>query len=57
MKTIKISIYYPVDKITVPLSYWEFDLQVNILHADISLKRLEPWWRTWPGMRGMWMTP
>ncbi|HOQ76049.1 MAG TPA: 4Fe-4S binding protein [Thermoclostridium sp.] len=42
MKTIKISIYYPVDKITVPLVSTlikEFDLQVNILHADISLNK------------------
>ena len=42
MKTIKISIYYPLNKITVPLVSTlikEFDLQVNILHADISLNK------------------
>lgn len=42
MKTIKISIYYPLDKITVPLVSTlikEYDLQVNILHADISLNK------------------
>lgn len=42
MKTIKISIYYPINKITVPLVSTlikKFDLQVNILHADISLNK------------------
>lgn len=39
MKTIKISIIYPVNHITAPLVSTlvkDFDLEVNILHADIS---------------------
>lgn len=42
MKTIKISLYYPLNTITVPLVSTlikKFDLEVNILHADISLNR------------------
>lgn len=42
MKTIKLSLYYPLNAITVPLVSTlikKFDLEVNILHADISLNR------------------
>lgn len=42
MKTIKISIHYPLTSITVPLVTTlirQFNLEVNILHADISLNK------------------
>ena len=42
MKTIKISLHYPLTAITVPLVTTlirKFDLEVNILHADISLNK------------------
>lgn len=42
MKTIKLSMYFPVGQITMPLTYnlvKRFDLQINILHADIGLTK------------------
>lgn len=39
MSTIKISIIYPVNRITAPLVSTlvrQFDLEISILHADIS---------------------
>lgn len=42
MKTIKVSLFYPLNAITVPLVTTlvkKFDLEINILHADISLNK------------------
>ncbi|NLD45719.1 MAG: 4Fe-4S binding protein [Clostridiaceae bacterium] len=42
MKKIKVSLYYPASEVTKPITYHlikDFDLQVNILHADISLNK------------------
>ncbi|MDD5571552.1 MAG: 4Fe-4S binding protein [Bacteroidales bacterium] len=42
MNKIKICLYFPPNKVTVPLSYHlikNFDLQLNILHADIDLAK------------------
>lgn len=42
MKTIKISLYYPLTAITIPLVTTlikKFNLEVNILHANISLNK------------------
>ncbi|MCX7774140.1 MAG: 4Fe-4S binding protein [Clostridia bacterium] len=42
MKTIKISLHYPLNSITVPLVSTlirKFNVEVNILHADISLNK------------------
>lgn len=42
MKKIKVSMYYPASEVTKPITYHlikDFDLQVNILHADISLNK------------------
>lgn len=42
MKTVKISLLYPLTTITVPLVSTlikKFNLEVNILHADISLNK------------------
>lgn len=43
MKKIKVSLYYPASEVTKPITYHlikDFDLQVNILHADISLNKV-----------------
>ena len=43
MKTIKISLYFPPNQVTKPLTYHlikDYDLQVNILNADISLDKM-----------------
>jgi ferredoxin len=43
MKKIKVSLYYPPDKVNRQITYHlikDFDLQVNILHADISLDKM-----------------
>ncbi len=42
MKKIKVSLYYPASEVTKPITYHlikDFDLQINILHADISLNK------------------
>lgn len=42
MKTIKLSMHFPANQITMPLTYHlvkKFDLQINILHADIGLNK------------------
>ncbi len=42
MKTIKISLYFPPNEINQMLTYClikDFDLQINILHADINLNK------------------
>lgn len=42
MKTIKISLHYPLTSITVPLVSTlikRFNIEMNILHADISLNK------------------
>lgn len=42
LKTIKVSLFYPVDSISKPITYHlikDFDLQINILHADINLNK------------------
>ena len=43
MNKIKVSMYFPADKIKKPIVNHlikDFDLQVNILHADISLNKV-----------------
>lgn len=43
MKKIKILFYYPANEIAKPITYHlikDFDLEVNILHADISLNKV-----------------
>lgn len=43
MKKIKVSLYYPASEITKPITYHlikDYDLQINILHADISLNKV-----------------
>ncbi|MDP4094856.1 MAG: NIL domain-containing protein [Bacillota bacterium] len=43
MKTIKILLYYPANEIAKPITYHlikDYDLEVNILHADISLNKV-----------------
>ncbi|WP_010250569.1 NIL domain-containing protein [Acetivibrio cellulolyticus] len=43
MKKIKVSLFYPASEVTKPITYHlikDFDLQVNILHADISLNKV-----------------
>lgn len=43
MKTIKISMYFPPNKITEPIMYRlvkDYNLMVNILHADIGLNKV-----------------
>jgi ferredoxin len=43
MKKIKISLTYPPDKVTKPITYHlikDYDLQINILHADINLHKM-----------------
>jgi len=42
MKKIKVSLYYSASEVTKPITYHlikDFDLQINILHADISLNK------------------
>lgn len=43
MKKIKVSLFYPATEVTKPITYHlirDFDLQINILHADISLNKV-----------------
>jgi len=43
MKTIKLTMYFSANDITKPITYHlikDYNLQVNILHADISLNRV-----------------
>lgn len=43
MKKIKVSLRYPASEITKPITYHlvkDFDLCINILHADIGLNKL-----------------
>ena len=43
MKKIKLSLFYPATEVTKPITYHlikDFDLQLNILHADISLNKV-----------------
>lgn len=43
MKKVKVTIFYPANKITRPIIYHlvkDYDLIVNILHADISINKL-----------------
>lgn len=43
MKKIKITIYYPTNNISKPITYHlvkDYDLEINILHADISLDKI-----------------
>lgn len=43
MKKIKVTIYFPAKEISKPITYHlvkDFDLIINILHADISLNRI-----------------
>lgn len=42
MKTIKISLYFPPNQINQHLTYHlikDFDLKINILHADININK------------------
>lgn len=42
-KKIKVTMYFPANTITKPLTYQlvkEFDLEINILHADISINKV-----------------
>ncbi len=42
MRTVKISLHYPLNSITVPLVsnlIKRFNIEMNILHADISLNK------------------
>ena len=43
MKTVKLSIIYPVNKVTQPVVSTlikKYNLEVNILHADVSLTKV-----------------
>ncbi|MCX7749260.1 MAG: 4Fe-4S binding protein [Clostridia bacterium] len=43
MKKIKVTLYYSANEITKPITYHlvkDYDLQINILHADISLNKV-----------------
>jgi L-aspartate semialdehyde sulfurtransferase ferredoxin len=43
MKKIKVTVYFPANKITKPVTYHlvkDYDLILNILHADISLNKV-----------------
>jgi len=43
MKKIKILLYYPANEIAKPITYHlikDFDLEISILHADISLNKV-----------------
>lgn len=42
MKKIKVSLYYPPNEVAKPITYHlikDFDLEISILHADISLNK------------------
>ncbi|HOQ37421.1 MAG TPA: 4Fe-4S binding protein [Acetivibrio sp.] len=42
MKKIKVALYFPATEVTKPITYHlikDYDLQINILNADISLNR------------------
>jgi len=43
MKKIKVTLLYQTDKVTMPITYHlikDYDLQLNILHADINLNKM-----------------
>ncbi len=43
MKTIKVTLYFPANEVTKPITYHlikDYDLLVNILHADIGLSKV-----------------
>lgn len=43
MKKIKVQMNFPANEVTKPVTYHlvrDFDLQINILHADISLNKV-----------------
>ncbi|MDP4179911.1 MAG: NIL domain-containing protein [Bacillota bacterium] len=43
MKKIKVSLFYPAGDVSKPITYHlvkDFDLVINILHADISLNKM-----------------
>jgi len=43
MKKVKLSLIYPPDKVTRPITYHlvkDYDLRINILHADIGLNKM-----------------
>jgi ferredoxin len=43
MKKIKVSLHYPATEVTKPITYHlvkDFDLCLNILHADIGLNKI-----------------
>lgn len=43
MKKIKVTLYFATDKISKPITYHlirDYNLQLNILHADISLNKV-----------------
>jgi len=43
MKKIKLMMYYPAKEIAKPITYHlikDFDLEISILHADISLDKI-----------------
>jgi ferredoxin len=43
MKKIKVTFYFPANEVTKPVTYHlvkNYDLQINILHADIGLNRM-----------------
>lgn len=43
MKKIKVTLYFPANQITKPATYYlvkDYDLVINILHADISLNKV-----------------
>jgi len=43
MKKIKVALYYPAKDVSKPITYHlvkDYDLCINILHADISLNKI-----------------
>ena len=43
MKKIKLTLYYPAKEIAKPITYHlikDYDLEISILHADISLNKV-----------------
>lgn len=43
MKKVKVLFYYPAKEIAKPITYHlikDYDLEINILHADISLNKV-----------------
>jgi len=43
MKKIKVSLYYPATEVTKPITYHlikDYDLEINILNADINLNKV-----------------